>query len=767
MPSTEPRYLPRSLWRFTWLRFAVVGVSNTLVGLSVIYLCWRLLGWSDAAANVTGFAVGWLWSFGLHRRVTFRSSGPVAAGMLRYAGVCLFAYAVNLGVVLGTRHVLAADSFVPHLLGNVAYSAIVYFASRTLVFAAVRDGDDGPTSAAPVLLGLLLVQVALQAWFFPATALWTGQPLNYIDSPFHQYQMAVARQLCEQRRLIGYDPFFAAGYMGGVTFNASAKLPALLECAVDAPTAVAPIYKAFSFAMGVLDPLALVLTGALLGWRCRPLVVLALFSLLVWWTGPLRWYHTAGLVSYAAIACWVLPYAALVSRVCRRPGARGLAALALGSALGLLVHPLFPVAALLLCLPMVLADLAGHGGPKRVLWVAALAAIAALAVNAGWLEASFAAQNFATVEQPFQRLVDPWLVVEEPLGIARTATAGSRLYLAFLVGDAAALALSRGRTRRRLLGMSIGAALLMAWASLGALSHGIAALQPNRFSMLAWLALAVPAAWGTSALIDALAEPRPPAQRRWAAGALAVVAGVSLFFMRETFNEVFTQRSARYAVARPEVKGEGPISRAIVDWLRADTDGGARVYFEQSMGRIHDGAHMAGSFAAQTGREFIGGPYSHTDFASAWDDFAFGHRLEQISPAAMTAYLDRYNVRWMLCHSAACKKAMAALPDTRWQADIGPVSAYARAAAPGWFFEGSGTVERRCINRVEFAVDGAPDEIVLRYHWLPGLATRPAAAVSARYVGDDPRPFVVVTRPPARFALGVGEPAPGCATATP
>jgi hypothetical protein len=52
--------------------------------------------------------------------------------------------------------------------------------------------------------------------------------------------------------VVGYDPFFAAGYLGGVTFNASAKFPALLSCSIGTADAVVPIYKFFSFTMGVL-----------------------------------------------------------------------------------------------------------------------------------------------------------------------------------------------------------------------------------------------------------------------------------------------------------------------------------------------------------------------------------------------------------------------------------------------------------------------------------------------------------------------------------
>jgi putative flippase GtrA len=42
------------------LRFAAVGVVNTLVGLAAIYACLAWLGLGDAAANFFGYCIGCL-----------------------------------------------------------------------------------------------------------------------------------------------------------------------------------------------------------------------------------------------------------------------------------------------------------------------------------------------------------------------------------------------------------------------------------------------------------------------------------------------------------------------------------------------------------------------------------------------------------------------------------------------------------------------------------------------------------------------------------
>jgi hypothetical protein len=606
----------------------------------------------------------------------------------------------------------------------------------------------------------LVVQFCLQAYFFPAGELLTSAPLYYIDSPFHQYQMEVARQLCARYQLVGYDPFFAAGYLGGVTFNASAKLPAAMQCLVGSTLDVAVVYKIFSFAMGVFAPAALVVAGMLLRLDARSVWILAVFATLNWWTGPIRWYHTAGLVSYVTVAHWVVPFAVLTSIACRRSSWIRLSMVGLAAAFGTLVHPLFVVAATLLCAPLLLGDLRGHGGVRGIavlaLWVCGFV----LAINGAWLIASMGAANLASGEQPYQRLVDPMLAIRELLGTAATAAGGSRFYVVLVVGAIAALVLPAGSLGRPLLMLVVAAVGLMVWASIGALSLPVAALQPNRFSALAWIVLAVPAAWGASALWPEYRKSR--GARRAACGAcLAVLAGACLFTVRDAGLEVFSQRDARFAVVRPEVKRDHALSTTLVDWLRNRTTPSARVYFETSLGRIHDRAHMAGIYALQSQREFIGGPYPFTDFASAWDGFAFGRRLETLAPTELARYLDLYNVQWMLCHSSSCRLAMAALTDTREVATIGAITAFERAMTPSYFLNGSGVIRARCINRLDIETPGDID-IVLKYHWVPGLAAQPTAVIEQRFLEGDPRPFIAIRGAARNFSLGVGGPSSDC-----
>jgi hypothetical protein len=306
-----------------------------------------------------------------------------------------------------------------------------------------------------------------------------------------------------------------------------------------------------------------------------------------------------------------------------------------------------------------------------------------------------------------------------------------------------------------MLGLCAGSLLLMVWASLGGLSTRIALLQPNRFSAMAWLVLALPAAAGICETIRRTAI---------AAGGLrligvAVIAGALLlptYFVRESWREATAPvGAARYGVQPPEVKGSGPLEAAMVTFLRRASDDDSRVYFENSFARVHDGGHVAGMVALRSGRSLIGGPYPFTLFATAWDESAFQRVVTALEPERLSAWLDAYNVRWVLCHSPGCKTAMSRLREARVPVEFGVVTAFERSPIPGYVVQGAARVTAQCTNRVE--VDHAKGaRIVLRFQWVPGLRAVPSGRVSPVTLDPDLPPFVAIDDAPQGFALRLG-----------
>ncbi len=122
----------------TLIRFGLVGVSNMLIGTSIIYACWRFLGFGDLPANVSGYAVGFVWSYALNRRWTFRHTGSRRQSFVRFLLVTLVAYACNLAVLFALRRWMGDASFMPHLGGMVVYTFVGYGGSRLFAFRPPR-----------------------------------------------------------------------------------------------------------------------------------------------------------------------------------------------------------------------------------------------------------------------------------------------------------------------------------------------------------------------------------------------------------------------------------------------------------------------------------------------------------------------------------------------------------------------------------------------------------------------------------------------------
>ncbi len=123
------------------LRYAAIGVLNTLVGYALIML-WRAAGMPELTANAAGYALGLCLSFLLNRRWTFmdRSTAPGAAA--RFAAMAAVAWLCNAGCVWA---LLRSGTAAPlaHALGMPVYSLVFYLGNLLWVFRRPGGGAKG------------------------------------------------------------------------------------------------------------------------------------------------------------------------------------------------------------------------------------------------------------------------------------------------------------------------------------------------------------------------------------------------------------------------------------------------------------------------------------------------------------------------------------------------------------------------------------------------------------------------------------------------
>jgi putative flippase GtrA len=129
-----------------FVKFGIVGISNTLLTLAVYTLLLKVFGVWYLAASAIGFAVGAVNGFLLNRRWTFRGHvgdalTPVRWGIVQTCG---------LGVNEGLLYVFVHDAHVDKLLAQVCATAVVtvstFFVNRAWTFrvhtpVAVADGE--------------------------------------------------------------------------------------------------------------------------------------------------------------------------------------------------------------------------------------------------------------------------------------------------------------------------------------------------------------------------------------------------------------------------------------------------------------------------------------------------------------------------------------------------------------------------------------------------------------------------------------------------
>lgn len=116
------------------IRYLLVGVANTLVGLGTIYFCMYVLHFGNVPANAVGYLTGMVLSFTMNRLWTFKHSGAIAPALLRFVVVTGVAYAANLLTVVVLTEGLGMNRYFAQAAGAPPYTLVGYLGSRYFAF---------------------------------------------------------------------------------------------------------------------------------------------------------------------------------------------------------------------------------------------------------------------------------------------------------------------------------------------------------------------------------------------------------------------------------------------------------------------------------------------------------------------------------------------------------------------------------------------------------------------------------------------------------
>lgn len=605
-----------------------------------------------------------------------------------------------------------------------------------------------------LLCATAMLQTLLLSLVFPLSQLFSELPLLYIDAPVHWYRLVTAVNLAEQGNLIGYDPFFAAGTRVGIVANPAGKVAAIAAVLAQGFASEAVVWKLYSFIASIVAALCVPIALRMLGAGRVAIIAGTILGLMLWWVSMFRWFHTAGLVSFVLVAYLGVVYmAGIVRYLSGSGGAIAIAALGLGGALFMLLHPLFPVpimVATVIFLMVSWRELRWH----RLLPILLVVPALSLLPNLPHLWLVFNSPDPPVSVTAHQAIVDANLLWKELLGLWQGDAHGSKVYALIALAAGCALMLATpGRERRLVFVTGLSGVVLILFAALGGGLGPIAFwTQPNRFAPVGYLWLCLPASIGIAHLIG-LASIR---QRDWrgitASAGVALIALLSLVNLNEVRRELSHADTGHYGATPPRVQPLGDYSKTALLWLEQHTTQSARVLFETSNGRIHDGGHMAPYYAYTAQREFIGGAYPFSHFAGFWDGYLFGQPVTELETAEFEQYANLYNLGWIIVFSDDSKGVFDRMPGVSPIAEYEAMKLYRINREHSYFLEGQGRVALRDHNRLELE-NLKGDAVIIKYHHLSGIDSTPPATIESVSFLDDPGTFIKIVNPPEKLSL--------------
>ena len=589
-------------------------------------------------------------------------------------------------------------------------------------------------------IALFLVQFALISYTFPLVEFFSALPITTVDHGFHQYQVFLALDLAKQGQLYGYATHFSAGYIGGITLNASAHLPAFGAWVLDGVLQPIVTYKLYVFISALIASICLPLAAHLLKLDALATWCAAVLGLALWWVSAFHWYHTVGMVSYVLISYLSIPYCAALLRTLQLKHQWGkIILLGLLGAIAFFGHPLFPIAVSIFVVLLHIFFYKEYPLKQTFIPIVIIATLALLP-NLIWLIPMLNAPVFAG--PTYQAIVDPMILFGELTGQWRAPAMGAKLYPALAMLSIFAAWRERDRSKQVVMifmGMWVTLVLLSAF---GAISTAIATLlQPNRFSTMGYLFLVIPASIGLAGLLRLAVTSWPS----WLPQ-IGIVVLLPLFVLtgKEFVDEVSKKPVGRYGKAPPDVNGFGESNKALLQWISENTNQDGRILFETSLSRVHDGSHIAGMLAYLSKREFIGGPYPYMFFSGYWDGHVFGKKIQTIAEDTFRQYLDTYNVGWVIAHSPQSISYLNHQPTLNYVTQIGPSRIYQANRKLSFLISGKGEVSSQGYSLV-VRTQRSDQPIILSYHYTQALHAEDGSAVSPVYIADDPQPFIKLT----------------------
>lgn len=116
------------------MKFIIVGIMNTGITLSVIFILQKLLNVHYVPSNVTGYVMGLINSFLWNRNWTFKSNGNVLRESVVFLIIFGICYSMQLAFLVILIEVLEVDADISQLIAMFFYTAINFILNKYFTF---------------------------------------------------------------------------------------------------------------------------------------------------------------------------------------------------------------------------------------------------------------------------------------------------------------------------------------------------------------------------------------------------------------------------------------------------------------------------------------------------------------------------------------------------------------------------------------------------------------------------------------------------------
>lgn len=588
-------------------------------------------------------------------------------------------------------------------------------------------------------------------------------PLYRHDHPFHFHGALIARRFFMLTGTnAGYDPSFMAGYGACVIPQTSSTLAQVIVSLFGSKDPVLA-YKLYVLLGAASVPWLVAGAGLVCRLPAGAVAVAVLFDLVYLWTDfPIN-YVEFGMVAYfLAIPLGLLTISAVSSYLEYGGGGRWVVA-ASCSALVVLVHltSVLIVAPASIVAYVVAAVAARRAGTKfsrgRHMGVWCIPVVV-LTTNAFWWLPGFWLRattgkldiTFTHPEGVLRRL---WQIVNTEAPIESVLVAGAIAGLTVLA-------------RRRLV-MAVGLGTFLAtgffWGYLAGAFRSLDSLQPGRHTYAFYTAAALLSGVGASEVLARVRGGGPGRLDRW------IILGALLIGARLFGPSMAASVESRLLGREPFLSSRPtPRLRWVIDRVGHHFGSGDRLLYEEGgMARPgspdpFQGGRYSGLLPHRTGVEVIGGPYLHVPIRANFTQFGEGRLFgeEGWGRDHFVRYARLYRPSAILCWSPHARSFCRANPDLVAVLEDDGLLLLGRVKGfEGDAIVGTAAVEasagRLHLDRATAGVDGT---VVLRYHSVPCLRTRPQVEWDSVSLEADPVPFIRLRPPPGRVTFELGFP---------